>query len=280
MGIKTRSIVVAVALVGAGLVGSQTASAATPAKPTPKPTIVMTQPTFQSITPDDGPTSYPSTWDAGFTLDWHVNAPAGVCGQTITYSDYNTLGGDIDPILGYSTETDPVPTAARSYNQGDGYWIDFFRGGFNALIRATDCHGVKATSNAVHVVLQPGDDQDAAMAYSAGWAVANCTCWLGGTAHHTSTKNASVTFQTPKALDPSGVRLALLMPKGPTRGSAALYIDGVRKATINTYSATKVNGKITYQILLPGTATHTVKIVNLATAGHPRIDLDATINGG
>jgi hypothetical protein len=28
-------------------------------------------------------------------------------------------------------------------------------------------------------------------------------------------------------------------------------------------------------VALKGTATHTVSVVNLATAGHPRIDLDA-----
>ena len=138
----------------------------------------------------------------------------------------------------------------------------------------------QVASNPVHVALQPGDDKDAAMTYSKGWTVANCTCWLGGTAHYTSAKNASVTFHTPKPVDASGVRLALLMPKGPNRGSAALYIDGVYKGTLNSHSPNKVNGRITYQMLLPGTAAHTVKIVNLATPGHPRIDIDATINGG
>jgi hypothetical protein len=275
MGIKIKSFVAAAAVAAAGVAGAQTASAA-PAKPT----ITLTQPTFESIAPDGDAYSYPQTWDAAFTLHWSVTAPAGACKQTLTYSDYDTLGGDTDPILGYSTETAALPTAARSYNQGDGYWLDFLRGGFNALIRVTDCHSVKAASNPVHVVLQPGDDQDTAMTFSKGWAIGKCTCWLGGTAHYTSTKNASVTFHTPKPVDASGVRLALLMPKGPNRGTAALYIDGVYKAALNTYSATKVNGKITYQLLLTGTATHTVKIVNLATAGHPRIDVDATINGG
>jgi hypothetical protein len=275
LGIKMKALAGAVAVATAGLVGCQPAPTAPP-----PPTVALTQPTFESFTPDNGATSYPDTWDAAYTLHWTVNAPAGVCKQTITYSDYDTLGGDTDPILGFSTQTDPLASTARSYNQGDGFWLDFLRGGFNALIRVTDCHGVTVASNPVHVALQPGDDKDAAMTYSTGWAVGNCTCWLGGTAHYTTAKNASVTFQTPKPADASGVRLALLMPEGPNRGSAALYIDGGYKATLDTYSATKVNGKITYQILLPGTATHTVKIVNLATAGHPRIDLDATINGG
>ena len=59
-----------------------------------------------------------------------------------------------------------------------------------------------------------------------------------------------------------------------------MYVDNVYKTTINTYATTNINGKITYQILLTGTHTHVVRVVNLATAGHPRNDLDTTINGG
>ena len=278
MGIKIKSLVVAVVLAGAGMAGTQTASAATRG-----PSVKLTQPTFQSIVPDGDAYSYPMTWDASFTLPWSVTAPAGVCGQTITDQDYNDLGGDNDPILGYSTATYTLPTRARSYNGGDGYWLDFLRGGYNAVIRVTDCHGVKAASNAMHTVLQPGDNADAAMTYSpgGGWKTAKCTCFLGGSSTYTHTKNATISFRTAKPLDATGIRLALLMPTGPGRGSAALYVDGVKKATINTYHAgININGKITYQLLIPGKAVHTVKIVNLATAGHPRIDLDATINGG
>lgn len=54
----------------------------------------------------------------------------------------------------------------------------------------------------------------------------------------------------------------------------------VKKVTVDTYSKTAINRTIVYQVALPGTATRTAKIVNLATAGHPRIDLDAPINGG
>ena len=92
-------------------------------------------------------------------------------------------------------------------------------------------------------------------------------------------KGASFSFLTPQPLDATGVRVALLMPTGPSRGSAALYVDNVYKGVINTYHAgSNVNGKITYQFLLTGTHTHVVRVVNLATAGHPRIDLDAFIN--
>ncbi len=277
MNIKIKSCVVAVVLAGSALVGAPAASAAR------VPSVKMTQPTFQSIVPDGDASSYPMAWDARFTLHWTVTAPNGVCRQTLTDSDYNDLGGDIDPVLGGPSFTYPISKWARSYSGGDGYWLDFFRGGYSAYVTVKECNGVKVRSNPVHTVLVPGDNTDSAMVYSlgGGWKTAKCTCFLGGNSTYTSTKNASISFLTAKPLDATGVRLALLMPMGPGRGSAALFVDGVRRATINTYHArSNVNGKITYQLLLPGKSVHLVKIVNLATAGHPRIDLDATINGG
>ncbi|HEX4431259.1 MAG TPA: hypothetical protein VHZ96_18465 [Frankiaceae bacterium] len=69
------------------------------------------------------------------------------------------------------------------------------------------------------------------------------------------------------------------MPEGPGRGSAAIYVDNKYYKTISTYhSGSNVNGVINYQFLLSGKNIHVVKVVNLATAGHPRIDVDAVIN--
>ena len=52
-------------------------------------------------------------------------------------------------------------------------------------------------------------------------------------------------------------------------------MDGVKTAVINTYASTATNATFVYSVALKGTATHNVSVVNLATAGHPRIDLDA-----
>jgi hypothetical protein len=277
---RLKAFAAAAALAGAGLLAAPAASAAT------APSVKMTQPTFQSIVDEgcaDCGVTFPAAFGATFTLPWTVVAPAGVCSQSLTDSDYNDLGGDIDPLLGGPSATYPIPKTARSYSGGDGDFYDFMRGGYSAYVTVKECNGVKVKSNAVHTVLKPGDNTDSAMVYSAGggWKTAKCTCFLGGSSTYTSAKNATISFVTAKPLDATGVRLALLMPTGPGRGSAALYVDGVKKATINTYHAgLNVNGKITYQLLIPGKAVHLVKIVNLATAGHPRIDLDATINGG
>ena len=66
------------------------------------------------------------------------------------------------------------------------------------------------------------------------------------------------------------------MAKGPGRGQADVFVDGVKTATINTYAQANSNRVIVYdKWMLAG--VHTVKVVNKATAGHPRIDLDAVL---
>ena len=62
------------------------------------------------------------------------------------------------------------------------------------------------------------------------------------------------------------------MAKGPDRGQAQVWLDGRKVATINTYSATKANRTVVWRAnLAPG--SHTIRVVNLATAGHPHIDM-------
>jgi hypothetical protein len=265
--------VMAASVAALGLVPMSATAAVLP----PAPTVTLLQPTFAGYESDFDESGF-NYWTADVTLQWTVSSPAGVCAQTLTFADYDTLGGDVDPVLGDS-ETVTLPNTARSYAaHTDAY--DFMRSGYSAVIRITDCKGKKVTSNPVHAVVLPGEDTDSALSYSPGWSVSHCTCFSGGTTHFTTTKNAAVTFRTAKPIDASGVRLVLIMAKAPNRGSAAVYVDGVWKANISTYSKTNVNRAIVYQLLLPGSATHLVKVVNLATAGHPRIDVDATVNGG
>jgi hypothetical protein len=271
LGIAAAAIVLAL-VASLGLFPTAAAATAPPA-------IKLSQPTFTSFQSNFADPNF-NDWKAKFTFHWTVAAPAGVCSQTVSYANYNTIGGTIDPALGEQSISQTVPKTARSFaDEIDHY--DFGRAdGYSIVVRIKDCNGHQATSNVVHAVISAGEDTDSAITYSAGWSVSHCTCFSGGTTHWTSTKNASLSFRTTKPLDPSGVDLALIMAKAPNRGSAAVYIDGVKKATINTYSKTKINRAIVYQIVLPGSATHNVKIVDLATTGHPRIDLDATINGG
>jgi hypothetical protein len=124
--------------------------------------------------------------------------------------------------------------------------------------------------------------QDAASAdvvYSGTWAISSATTFSDGTTHKTTQKNAavrlSVTVPTTIAT-PNSSALGLVMAKGPDRGSAQVWLDGVKVATVSTYSATKVNRTVVWRAnVSPG--AHTLRVVNLATTGHARIDIDAFV---
>lgn len=60
------------------------------------------------------------------------------------------------------------------------------------------------------------------------------------------------------------------------RSSAAIYVDGVYRKTINTNASKTKHRVVVWQaIYKPG--KHTLRVVNKGTPGHPRIDLDAVL---
>ena len=107
---------------------------------------------------------------------------------------------------------------------------------------------------------------------SGSWSTGTCTCASGGTQKFTSQAGASVSFT--RSFD-AGSHFALVMAKGPGRGTAAVYVDGAQVGTVNTYAAGgNKNRIIVFDRVMTG-GQHTIKVVNRATAGHPRIDVDA-----
>ena len=141
--------------------------------------------------------------------------------------------------------------------------------GQDDTVKVTFCNGVSVTSNVVTPYIKALDDSDSTdVSYSGAWSVSTCKCAIEGTTHYSTQANASYSFRVSGAF-------GLAMAKAPNRGSAAVYVDGIKTAVINTYASTAINATFVYSIALKGTATHTVSVVNLATTGHPRIDLDA-----
>jgi hypothetical protein len=112
-----------------------------------------------------------------------------------------------------------------------------------------------------------------AVARTGTWGTSTFTGWYDGTTWKTTQVGASASYTRVYA---RGEHFALVMPKGPDRGSAAVYIDGVKKATVNTHQATKEHRVLVFDAWMPS-GSHTVKVVNQATAGHPRIDIDAVL---
>ena len=73
----------------------------------------------------------------------------------------------------------------------------------------------------------------------------------------------------------TGLSVAWIAYKGPTRGSAQVYVDGVLKATVSLYATTYSARPQVYAFNWATSGSHSIKVVVVGTAGHPRVDIDA-----
>jgi hypothetical protein len=112
-------------------------------------------------------------------------------------------------------------------------------------------------------------DASAAIKYVPAWSGTSSTAYYGGTARYTNTagRSASLTF--------TGRSVSWLAALGPTRGSARVYVDGHLISTVNLNSVTSTARRVVFAKTWSASGTHTIKVVVVGTAGHPRVDVDA-----
>ena len=73
----------------------------------------------------------------------------------------------------------------------------------------------------------------------------------------------------------TGRGFAWIGSRGPTRGTARIYVNGVLQATVKTWASTFQHKQVLYQQRWSSDATRSIRIVVVGTSGHPRVDLDA-----
>ena len=91
----------------------------------------------------------------------------------------------------------------------------------------------------------------------------------GGATRYGRTRgtSASLTF--------TGRGVAVVMPYGPGRGKAQIWVDGTLASTVDTYRSRLAARRVVFTRAWTTRARHVVKVVILGTAGRPRVDLDA-----
>lgn len=107
--------------------------------------------------------------------------------------------------------------------------------------------------------------------YHGTWHTVSNAYASGGSLAYSTASGASATFRF------AGYSVSWAAYRGPNRGSAAIYVDGAYKKTVNLYSATYHARQIVYATHWAGNGTHTMTIVNLGTSGHSRVDVDAFV---
>lgn len=136
-------------------------------------------------------------------------------------------------------------------------------------VRAIDAAGNTGPYSAFKSTVIPSNE--GAATYSAGWYAyysSTSPCFLSNM-KYTSKSGASLSFRF------AGSSLSLVVGKGPKKGKAKIYVDGVYKKTIDTYSSST----LCRQVIWIGNYSnpsvwHTLKVVNSATSGRPRVDID------
>jgi endo-1,3-1,4-beta-glycanase ExoK len=110
--------------------------------------------------------------------------------------------------------------------------------------------------------------------YAGTWSGSTSTMWWGGTARSSSRAGSSATYTF------TGRSIAWVGLKAVNRGKARVYVNGVLKATVDLYSTTTLKQRIVWSINYATSASRTVRIAVLGTAGRPRVDIDGFIVGG
>jgi subtilisin family serine protease len=112
-------------------------------------------------------------------------------------------------------------------------------------------------------------DTTAAARYTGTWSNVSLSTASGRRLHRSTRANSTVTFTT------SARAIAIVARRGPLNGKAKVYVDGVYKSTIDTYRSSYQSRVVVFNTSWATAATHSVKVVVLATSRRPRIDIDA-----
>lgn len=102
------------------------------------------------------------------------------------------------------------------------------------------------------------------------WLTQTATTFSGGSTRYASAANASATFTF------TGRSIALVTTVAASRGAVKIYVDGSATAIVlDTYAATTAYQRLAWTKTWSTSASHTIKLVVVGTAGRPRVDLDA-----
>jgi hypothetical protein len=195
---------------------------------------------------------------------WTASDPSGICRYSV---DELYIEGWTNGVVDYATH---ATTGQYTYHASE-----FEHSGnlFSIRVNAFDCAGNKRSVE--RPIYGISLLKDYGPTVPSGWGRTSCTCAIGDSMLRTSTYKASLSTVVNGA--GTNKHVALIMAKGPARGKASIYFDGVYVKTIDTYAATNINRVVMWDKALTGSANHTIKIVNQATAGRPRIDIDAYV---
>jgi beta-N-acetylhexosaminidase len=218
------------------------------------------------------------------TADSH--APTVHAPSSRLYS-ITTLGTSTTPVRTSWSASDGCGISSYTLERrvGSGAWATQTSGLVTSLTQSlsfgsTYRYAAKATDGAgntsswiVGAAFEPvlSQQTSSAIAYHGTWTPVSNSYASGGTLRYSTGAGASATYTF------TGMGVSWVAYRGANRGQASIYLDGVYEGTVNMYSSIYSARQVMYAASWATSGTHTLKIVNLGTAGHSRVDVDAFV---
>jgi hypothetical protein len=114
-------------------------------------------------------------------------------------------------------------------------------------------------------------EKSGAVTFGGAWWATSSSAFVGGTSRHAKAAGASATFRF------TARQVAWVAAVGPTRGQARVYVDGAYAKTVSLYSTSATARQVAFTRTWSSSGSHSIRIVVLGTAGHPRVDVDAFV---
>jgi hypothetical protein len=105
--------------------------------------------------------------------------------------------------------------------------------------------------------------------YSGTWTSRSSSSASGGSTRYATKAGAWVQFSF------TGRAVAVIAPKGASRGSVKAYVDGTYVGTVSAYRSSSQSRMVLFAQNWSSSGSHKVKLILTGTAGHPRFDIDA-----
>ena len=104
--------------------------------------------------------------------------------------------------------------------------------------------------------------------YSGSWSTSSTSTALGSKMRVTSARSASVTYTF------TGRGVTFVSRKSTSSGKVAVYVDGKLATTLDLYYNGTLYRWVSFTKAFPTSGHHTLKLVNLATSGRPKLYID------
>jgi subtilisin family serine protease len=112
-------------------------------------------------------------------------------------------------------------------------------------------------------------ESSALVSYGGSWSSGSSRLASGGRDRSATRAGASVTLRF------NGRAFGVVATRGPGRGKARVYVDGVDAGLIDLHASSTKARVVVLTRAWVSSGPHTVRLVVLGTSGHPKVDVDA-----